>query len=131
MTEAFREVMFRAGFKLTRWYGPGALASYVIRTKGLKDHIQNRPFESAVHQASKHAYAGGRFELFRIGRIEGPVYGYDINSAYPYALSNAPSLGIEHGEWRYIERSEEHTSELQSLMSISYAVFCLKKKTNI
>src|SRR3546814_8845157 len=28
-------------------------------------------------------------------------------------------------------RSEEHTSELQSLMRISYAVFCLKKKTNI
>src|SRR3546814_1587268 len=29
-----------------------------------------------------------------------------------------------------VERSEEHTSELQSLMRISYAVFCLKKKTN-
>src|SRR3546814_2054755 len=29
------------------------------------------------------------------------------------------------------ERSEEHTSELQSLMRLSYAVFCLKKKTNI
>src|SRR3546814_4338914 len=28
-------------------------------------------------------------------------------------------------------RSEEHTSELQSLMRISYAVFCLKKKINI
>src|SRR3546814_6375564 len=28
-------------------------------------------------------------------------------------------------------RSEEHTSELQSLMRISYAVFCLKKKNNI
>src|SRR3546814_2720920 len=28
----------------------------------------------------------------------------------------------------YIRRSEEHTSELQSLMRISYAVFCLKKK---
>src|SRR3546814_6529182 len=28
----------------------------------------------------------------------------------------------------YAERSEEHTSELQSLMRISYAVFCLKKK---
>src|SRR3546814_6098990 len=28
-----------------------------------------------------------------------------------------------------VQRSEEHTSELQSLMSISYAVFCLKKKT--
>src|SRR3546814_1611725 len=29
-----------------------------------------------------------------------------------------------------VVRSEEHTSELQSLMRISYAVFCLKKKTN-
>src|SRR3546814_5252061 len=30
--------------------------------------------------------------------------------------------------WEASERSEEHTSELQSLMRISYAVFCLKKK---
>src|SRR3546814_1485529 len=30
-----------------------------------------------------------------------------------------------------VVRSEEHTSELQSLMRISYAVFCLKKKKNI
>src|SRR3546814_8747437 len=30
--------------------------------------------------------------------------------------------------WRLWKRSEEHTSELQSLMRISYAVFCLKKK---
>src|SRR3546814_8496198 len=30
---------------------------------------------------------------------------------------------------RHIDRSDEHTSELQSLMRISYAVFCLKKKT--
>src|SRR3546814_9213761 len=30
----------------------------------------------------------------------------------------------------YFCRSEEHTSELQSLMRISYAVFCLKKKNN-
>src|SRR3546814_7442332 len=33
-----------------------------------------------------------------------------------------PSVHLDHG------RSEEHTSELQSLMRISYAVFCLKKK---
>src|SRR3546814_2504762 len=32
--------------------------------------------------------------------------------------------------WRGDARSEEHTSELQSLMRISYAVFCLKKKKN-
>src|SRR3546814_9367511 len=30
----------------------------------------------------------------------------------------------------FLARSEEHTSELQSLMRISYAVFCLKKKTH-
>src|SRR3546814_10272888 len=35
-----------------------------------------------------------------------------------------------HDEFRQHPRSEEHTSELQSLMRISYAVFCLKKKNN-
>src|SRR3546814_8651125 len=36
----------------------------------------------------------------------------------------------QEGEFRRgLRRSEEHTSELQSLMRISYAVFCLKKKT--
>src|SRR3546814_13355635 len=35
-----------------------------------------------------------------------------------------------HAEALQQQRSEEHTSELQSLMRISYAVFCLKKKTN-
>src|SRR3546814_4881390 len=39
-------------------------------------------------------------------------------------------IGDDDGFTRLgVERSEEHTSELQSLMRISYAVFCLKKKT--
>src|SRR3546814_7120006 len=38
-----------------------------------------------------------------------------------------PLPPVKHGEGA--TRSEEHTSELQSLMRISYAVFCLKKKT--
>src|SRR3546814_1265055 len=38
-------------------------------------------------------------------------------------------LNAEMIPTRPIGRSEEHTSELQSLMRISYAVFCLKKKT--
>src|SRR3546814_4941749 len=36
----------------------------------------------------------------------------------------------DHARNRKARRSEEHTSELQSLMRISYAVFCLKKKTS-
>src|SRR3546814_1079640 len=45
------------------------------------------------------------------------------------------SRGHRRPRWRLqpvaaIGRSEEHTSELQSLMRISYAVFCLKKKKN-
>src|SRR3546814_7827226 len=35
------------------------------------------------------------------------------------------------GRFGLVSRSEEHTSELQSLMRISYAVFCLKKKKKI
>src|SRR3546814_7614471 len=39
------------------------------------------------------------------------------------------TFGMERFKYRW--RSEEHTSELQSLMRISYAVFCLKKKKNM
>src|SRR3546814_2189030 len=49
-----------------------------------------------------------------------------------YRLRCAPAsvLNNEKPSARARVRSEEHTSELQSLMRISYAVFCLKKKTH-
>src|SRR3546814_6191176 len=54
-------------------------------------------------------------------------YGSDLRSfaqaLTAIACDEAPFGSIRH-------RSEEHTSELQSLMRISYAVFCLKKKNN-
>src|SRR3546814_14702658 len=43
--------------------------------------------------------------------------------------SVADAEGIKRVAKRIVERSEEHTSELQSLMRISYAVFCLKNNT--
>src|SRR3546814_1284456 len=47
------------------------------------------------------------------------------NCLVPVAHVLEQTVGIKHGFMT--TRSEEHTSELQSLMRISYAVFCLKK----
>src|SRR3546814_6615652 len=47
----------------------------------------------------------------------------------PASDAKLPNKSEDFGQTLGV-RSEEHTSELQSLMSISYAVFCLKKKTN-
>src|SRR3546814_4985356 len=47
---------------------------------------------------------------------------HESGESGPFAAGTRSSSG---------RRSEEHTSELQSLMRISYAVFCLKKKTHI
>src|SRR3546814_2404554 len=44
------------------------------------------------------------------------------------AFGDQQMLASACGDLRAVGRSEEHTSELQSLMRISYAVFCLKKK---
>src|SRR3546814_9238643 len=44
------------------------------------------------------------------------------------AWKNKPIPGEQHAALARRDRSEEHTSELQSLMRISYAVFCLNKK---
>lgn len=118
MAVRFRDVMYKAGIMLKDWYGPGAIATYLITKRGLRDHIQNEPPIREVHEASKIAYAGGRFELFRVGRIQGPVYGYDINSAYPAALSGAPSLGMDHGEWVHVENPT--TIEEFGVYRISY-----------
>src|SRR3546814_9260060 len=46
----------------------------------------------------------------------------------PNMIANASSFFVDHVVGLRRDRSEEHTSELQSLMRISYAVFCLKKK---
>src|SRR3546814_8495981 len=46
----------------------------------------------------------------------------------PAARRRSSATSSVNDCWACPERSEEHTSELQSLMRISYAVFCLKKK---
>src|SRR3546814_10519599 len=56
-----------------------------------------------------------------------------VHFAEPLVARQADALAAELEDCRHQadRRSEEHTSELQSLMRISYAVFCLKKKKNI
>src|SRR3546814_7291207 len=50
--------------------------------------------------------------------------------AYLALPRTTPAAGVVVAQEIFGVRSEEHTSELQSLMRISYAVFCLKKKKN-
>src|SRR3546814_1773523 len=58
------------------------------------------------------------------------VAGYGVHSSNCMMMSEPSACwtSIERSGVRKMRRSEEHTSELQSLMRISYAVFCLKKK---
>src|SRR3546814_6248862 len=55
--------------------------------------------------------------------------GVSREDSYRLVQRNAMPVWLEGKDFRtLLGRSEEHTSELQSLMRISYAVFCLKKK---
>src|SRR3546814_6804489 len=71
-----------------------------------------------------------------VGPMVGPSRFHERDGAGQRpAISRTDRRGqvvVAGGQWldqRAGRRSEEHTSELQSLMRISYAVFCLKKKT--
>src|SRR3546814_1357735 len=69
-------------------------------------------------------------KLYDIGAIRvlpAAHYGVHAKGISSTSLSDLLKLAGRH---RHVARSEEHTSELQSLMRISYAVFCLKKKTH-
>src|SRR3546814_2670390 len=66
--------------------------------------------------ATSHGSSGSAFRAFQVSSV---VRDRDWRLTGPAARRPVRSPGC---------RSEEHTSELQSLMRISYAVFCLKKK---
>ncbi len=51
-----------------------------------------------VARAARFAYAGGRFEMFKYGHSDKPVWEYDINSAYPAAIAKLPNLA--RGVWQ-------------------------------
>src|SRR3546814_5003358 len=88
------------------------------------------PYTTLFRSGSQRTDAGvaanrawlARWMLWRDRRA--PLAALILLAAYAGAILTG--LGIA-GEW-FLGRSEEHTSELQSLMRISYAVFCLKKK---
>src|SRR3546814_8048007 len=67
----------------------------------------------------------------RIGNVDGFCVGEPWNARaiidkLGFSAATSQDIWPDHPE--KVLRSEEHTSELQSLMRISYAVFCLKKK---
>lgn len=170
LAEALRENLYNAGYRITRWYGPGAATSYVLRERDISQYMASPEYVASriagqsdsnggdelggtvhgdplrgstntpkllefhgplpknlpattggdlsigrrgtqrprgrshpgivpdvVNDAAQYAYAGGRFELFKCGRYLGKVWQYDINSAYPWAIAQLPSLA--RGEW--------------------------------
>lgn len=84
------------------WYGPGRPAQIWLNSH-LKpdDRISHEAIDKAVPkyaiEAGRKSYYGGWFEQFMHGHIKGTVFEYDINSAYPYIISNLPCL--MHGKW--------------------------------
>src|SRR3546814_2679235 len=78
-----------------------------------------------------------RFMLFDVGKLIADISSVMTLEPGDIIATGTPAgvgAGRDPQEFLWpgdvVERSEEHTSELQSLMRISYAVFCLKKKTN-
>src|SRR3546814_3532225 len=69
-------------------------------------------------------------EIARLGHAAGALVGFDCAHAAGNLPMQLHDSGADFAVWCHYKymRSEEHTSEFQSLMRISYAVFCLKKK---
>src|SRR3546814_1539829 len=90
---------------------------------------QSDAYAVRSHQRAAAAWREGRFDdeviPISITQKRGDPIVFDHDEGYR-ADASIESLAA----LRPLERSEEHTSELQSLMRISYAVFCLKKKNH-
>src|SRR3546814_7274448 len=97
------------------------------RAAGLTRLVTEKASQAAAAQRAGRAARqdpGVAYRLWEAAATSG-MPPYDPPEILERALS---TLLLDCAQWGV--RSEEHTSELQSLMRISYAVFCLKKKTN-
>src|SRR3546814_4663807 len=94
----------------------------VMKTQALKQALDRWGFDAAIGGARRDEEKSRAKE--RIFSFRSAAHRWDPKNQRP-ELWNLYNTRIHKGE---SVRSEEHTSELQSLMRISYAVFCLKKK---
>lgn len=102
LAERLREVLYSADIHPAMWHGPGAVANYLF--KHYKSDMalpSDGTVPTGVLDAGQFAYAGGRFEAFRIGFADQPIYSADINSAYPYAMAGLPNM--DTGTWVHCE----------------------------
>jgi len=100
LAESLRDILYSAGIRPARWHGPGAVADFLFRGNKSQLHMpEYDQLPKGVLDAGQYAYAGGRFEAFKIGYYDGPIYSADINSAYPYAMSELPDMAT--GAWIY------------------------------
>lgn len=98
LVRELRKRLNKVGLRPRRWDGPGAVASALLMRENVKAHMSVAPDE--VARAARYAYAGGRFEVVKFGHVEGSAYEYDVNSAYPAAMTELPSLA--GGSWEHI-----------------------------
>lgn len=91
-----------ANLKLRSFHGPGSTASVMLSRIGAKEHsydLDSEDGDPLFREAVLTAYFGGRFEVSKIGPVEGPIYVKDIASAYPYQMARLPCF--LHGEWNH------------------------------
>src|SRR3546814_10148797 len=91
-------------------------------------HRTNRGLAAAFRSGVDAALAAGA-DIIVNTDADGQYVGEDIARIVAPILDGRADIVVgDRGVADNKHRSEEHTSELQSLMSISYAVFCLKKQ---
>src|SRR3546814_2372761 len=102
----------------------------------LSDGGKRRMYDQHGHAAFEHGMGGGNAGPGGFGGADmGDIFGDIFGNIFGGGAARGPRRGADVGYVMELDleeaRSEEHTSELQSLMRISYAVFCLKKKKSI
>lgn len=104
------------GLHLENYYGAGSTATLLLRRYGIDE--RNRATPPDMERAIAQSFSGGRFEANVLGRVPGPVYSADINSAYPYHAWQCPCLDC--GTWRLTDDRRDMERATAALVEYSY-----------
>ena len=128
LMEQLQSDLHTAGLPVARWDGAGAIATSLMKREGVKKHLGKGEIPPHIQKAFQHTFSGGRIECLQYGHTFSLVHHYDINSAYPYAMLDLPSMS--QGSWeelglaatpeKILNRLEHMKEEVITISDISY-----------
>jgi DNA polymerase family B len=120
MMEKYRDMCDRLDLRPAKWQGPGQLVTAFFKREKFPRHSELEIYDQIPDFVAfaNNGFYGGRFEDCIFGWVPGPVYQWDINSAYASVYHKLPCL--RHSRWTKVRRLPTPDTDTTFIADVSF-----------